>query len=119
MRRLICLLLLMCLPLQSFALQAGSFVFGADVNLAHEIAHEEQIQHHHHDNDDSVHYDDSDESAQHTLDHSNCQQPAGVWISKQPPSPDQLGSITAPEFSCFIPDPYLDSPLRPPVLALG
>lgn len=119
MRRLICILLLMCLPLQSFALQAGSFVFGAGVNLAHEIAHEEKIQHHHHEVDNSVHYDDSDESAQHALDHSSCQQPAGVWTSTLPSSPDQVVSVSAPEFSCFIPDPYLDSPLRPPARPLG
>ena len=119
MRRLICLLLLMCLHLQSFALQAGAAMSGDTVNVAHEVAHEENIQHHHHDDDGSLHYDNSDESAQHTLDHSNCQQPAGVWISTLPPTPDQVVSVTAPEFSCFIPDPYLDSPLRPPALALG
>ncbi|MGZ9043961.1 MAG: hypothetical protein ACXW24_05960 [Telluria sp.] len=118
MRRFICILLLLCLPLQSFALQGGSLLFGSDSSMAHEIAHEEQVQHHH-DDDGSLHYDDSDESAKHLADHSASPEPAGLSVPELSAGPEQLVSVTKPEFSRFIPDPYLDSPLRPPARTLG
>ena len=118
MRRLICILLLMCLPLQSFAFQGGSSASGPDMTFAHEILHDEQVQHHH-DDDGSVHYDNSEESAQHIQDHSCSQQPAGFWMPKRASPPEQLVSVAVLEFYRFIPDPYLDSPLRPPARALG
>ena len=118
MRRLICILLLMCLPLQSFAFQVGSSAAGTDMSFAHEILHDEKVQHHH-DDDGSVHYDDSAESAQHIQDHSCSQQPVGFWVPKMASPPEQRMSVTVREFSRFIPDPFLDSPLRPPARALG
>lgn len=118
MRRLICILLLMCLPLQSFALQGGSMLFGTDASLEHEIAHDDHVPHHH-DGDGSLHYDDSEESSEHVQDHSNCSQPADLSVPKLPVAPEQLVSLVKLEFSRFIPDPYLDGPLRPPSPALG
>jgi hypothetical protein len=117
-RRFICILLLMCLPLQSFALQGGSFLFGSDASMAHEMDHDDHVQHHHED-DGSVHYDDSDESAQHLQYDSTSPQPAGLSVPKLPAAPEQLVSVMKPEFSRFIPEPYLDGPLRPPAPALG
>ena len=118
MRRLICLLLLMCLPLQSFALHGVSLVRGGDAGLAHEIAHDEQVQHHHED-DGSIHYDSSDESAQHIQDHSCSQQALYLPAPQLARHPEQLISVTKPEFARFIPEPFLDGPLRPPSPALG
>lgn len=118
MRRLICILLLMCLPLQSFAVQGGSLLFESDSSLAHELAHDERVQHHHED-DGSVHYDDSNESAQHIQDHSSSPQPAYLPIPKLPAAPEQLVSVAKTEFARFIPEPFLDGPLRPPAPTLG
>lgn len=118
MRRLICILLLMCLPLQSFALQGGAVMFGSNVSMEHEIAHDGHVPHHH-DGDGSLHYDDSEESSEHVQDHSSCTQPADLSVPKLPVAPEQLVSLVKTEFSRFIPDPYLDGPLRPPAPALG
>ncbi|NML63450.1 hypothetical protein HHL21_20620 [Massilia sp. RP-1-19] len=118
MRRLICIALLMCLPLQSFALQVGALLSGGGANMAHQIEHDNHVQHHH-DGDGSVHYDDSDESAQHAQDHTCSPQPADLSVPKLPSAPEQLVSVLKAEFSRFIPDPYLDDPLRPPSPAPG
>ena len=71
MRRLICILLLLCLPLQSFAAQGGALLSGslAGQAIAHELDHAAEIEHNHED-DGSVHYDDSDESVQHSHESS-------------------------------------------------
>lgn len=118
MRRLLCILLLLCLPLQSFAMHGGALAFGSDAGLVHDLAHDERVQHHH-EADGSVHYDDSDESAQHVQDHSTSPQAADIILSKMPAVPERLVSVLKAEFSRFIPEPFLDSPLRPPSPTLG
>ena len=118
MRRLICILLLLWLPLQSFAMHGASLLPGPGTGMSHVIDHDNQVQHHH-DEDGSTHYDQSDESAQHVQDHSCSPQPAYPSASKLPTVPEQLVSVTIPEFARFIPDPFLDGPLRPPAPALG
>lgn len=117
MRRLFCILLLMCLPLQSFAVQGSSLLFGTDASLEHEIAHDDHVPHHH--DGDSLHYDDSEESSEHVQDHSSCSQPADLSVPTLPVAPEQLVSLVKLEFSRFIPDPDLDGPLRPPSPSLG
>lgn len=118
MRRLICILLLMCLPLHSFATQGGALLLGSNASIAHELEHDEGL-HHHHD-DGSVHYDDSDESHDHIQDHSaSSPQPAGLSVLSLPTAPPQLISSLKIDFSHFIPEPFLDGPLRPPSLTLG
>ena len=119
MRRLICILLMLCLPLQGFAMHGGALLFGSDEGIAHQVAHIEHIEHHHHDADGSVHYDDSEESAQHTQDHSCSPQFAFLAIPYQALAPEPATGAVDATVTGFIPDPFLDSPLRPPALTLG
>ncbi|WEF32961.1 hypothetical protein [Pseudoduganella chitinolytica] len=117
MRHLLCLLLMLCLPLQSFALQ-WEHVLAGDITLAHEVEHDEHVQHHH-DADGTVHYDNSEDSAHHVQDHSCTPQPAAM--------PLPLPALVVPEPVGFLrpagtaapPDPLLDCPHRPPSRALG
>ena len=117
MRRLLCLLLMLCLPLQSFALQ-WEHVIAGDTTLVHEIEHDEHVQHHHGD-DGSVHYDNSDESAKHVQDHTCSPQPAAIQLPSQAVLPAQLISILRPDGPAAMPDPLLDCPHRPPSSTLG
>ncbi|WP_175016911.1 hypothetical protein [Massilia sp. YMA4] len=117
MRHLLCLLLMLCLPLQSFAAQ-WEHVLAGETTLAHEIAHDEHVQHHHED-DGSIHYDDSDESAQHVQDHTCAGQPAAFAVPLQACTPAQLVSIVHPDGLALTPDPLLDCPHRPPASSLG
>jgi hypothetical protein len=119
-RRLICILLLLCLPLQSFAVQGGAllFVSTSGQGIGHELDHAAEIEHHH-DDDGSVHYDGSEESAQHIEDHSSCAQVAFLAVPFQSIAPEQGACAADGALARFIPDPCLDSPLRPPAPTLG
>jgi hypothetical protein len=119
-RRLICILLLFCLPLHSFAMQDGALLFGGagENSIVHEFEHDERVEHHHDDNG-SVHYDDSDESVQHIQDPSSSPQPAYLTGPYLPIAPLQLASAVNDAVVQFIPTPFLDSPLRPPAPFLG
>lgn len=115
MRKLLCLLLLVCLPLQSFALQGSALL---SEGLAHTLQHEQGVQHHHA-RDGVVHYDDSDASHEHAAKHAAASSlpwstaphfflpalPAGTHATTNPP--------------CFLPDPVPDGPHKPPSIALG
>ena len=118
MRRLLCILLMMCLPLQGFAMQWSGLLTGESTTIAHELAHEENIQHHHED-DGTVHYDDSGESADHMLDHQASAQPLHIVAPSVPAAPEQLVSSLPARAALPIPDPFLDCPHRPPAIALG
>jgi len=116
-RRYFCLLLLICLPLQSFALQGGRLL---SVGIAHELQHDQGIQHHHHDEDGSVHYDKSDESEQHVAEHSASSHSVWVPAAAPPQMPVAAARLLAQaEPVRFIPAPFLDGPHRPPASALG
>ena len=54
MRRLLCILLMLCLPLQGFAMQWGFAMQSSDLSLAHEALHEGFVSHHHED-DGTIH----------------------------------------------------------------
>jgi len=118
-RRLICLFLLICVPLHSFAMQGSWLLSGAGSDMAHEIAHDAGVRHHHHNGSTGMHFDDSDESVQHILDHSTSPQtfdppapmPAPVFI--------ELISLVPAEPSQFMPEPLPDCPHRPPAFTLG
>lgn len=117
MRRLFCIFLLMCLPLHGFAMQWGPLLAEGNT-IAHELAHDEHVQHHHED-DGSIHYDDSDESADHLLDHPASAQPVHILALLIPAAPEQLVSTVQRFAPSYVPYPYLDSPHRPPALTLG
>jgi len=119
MRRFFCILLLLCLPLQSIAMHCERMLAADVTMLAHAIEADDQSAHHHGD-DGSVHYaDGADESAQHVLDHSCSPQPAtmapavALLLSLEPVT------HAPPDALPFVPDPHLDDPLRPPAFSLG
>lgn len=118
MRQLLCILILLCLPLQSLALQVGWSQPGQPADLIHEIEHHEGIQHHHED-DGSVHYDNSAESQEHVQDHCTSAQPADLMATLVSVAPQPLVSVLKPEQNCLIASPYIEGPTRPPALALG
>lgn len=118
MRRIFCIFLLMCLPLHGFAMQWGGMLAGNNSTIAHELAHDEHVQHHHND-DGSIHFDDSEESAQHLLDHSASPQPVDLVMPAVAGAPEQLVSIVVVDVASYIPNPFLDGPHRPPALTLG
>ena len=117
MRRLLCLLLLICLPLQSFASQIAGLRSLALAGLAHEIERSAEL--HHHDVDGSTHYDESDKSVTHAEEHSTSAQfvllrGADLRFNlSQDPLADYPDSVS------FVPDPCLDDPQRPPSSAPG
>lgn len=117
MHRLLCLLLLICLPLHSFAAQIAAIGL-ASAGAQHQLAHSVDLHHHHHD-DGEVHYDDSDASVDHTHEHA-----ATVQLLLPAPAslipPLQIASLADPaEPVSHIPHPYLDDPQRPPAFAPG
>lgn len=118
MRRLLCIFLLVCLPLQSFAMQLGGLHALVESELMHEIDHEQGIGHHH-DDDGSVHYDDSDESAEHVQ--HDCAGPCQCLLpdTSKLAAPQGMPGESPLPFTSFIPDPDLEDPTRPPVQAPG
>lgn len=88
------------------------------VAFAHEILHDEHVSHHHED-DGSIHFDTSDESAQHVQDHSCSPQPGGLYVPEAPRAPNQLVEVIEIKPVTEIPDPMLELPHRPPASALG
>jgi hypothetical protein len=116
-RRLFCLLLLICLPLQSFALQIVG-VRLAGTGAAHLLAHAEHVHHHHHD-DGKVHYDESDESIQHSHEPSATVQHLLPKAAAALFSPLTVSFADRADPTSYIPDPYLVDPQRPPAFTPG
>lgn len=119
MRRLFCILLLICLPLQSFSMQVGGMQVFAGDSLEHALEHAQEIEHHHHEEDGSVHYDDSQESMEHTQEHAAASAQCLLDTQCLPLEPRRLLTKIAPAFQSTIPNPDLEDPQRPPVFAPG
>ena len=119
LRRILYILLLLCLPLHGFAMQGGLPHADAMSSLMHELEHAEGVYHHHHDGDGSVHYNQSDESVEHVQDHSCSPHPAGFSLPALIVPPEQQVSKLAPFVADAVPEPFLDGPRKPPRLALG
>lgn len=119
MRRLFCILLMFCLPLQGFAMPWERSLQPSAQSLMHEVLHDEHVSHHHHEDDGSIHIDDSDESSQHIDDHSTSPQPVGLLIPFLVAPPVELVHTVSLDLVEFIPDPMLALPHRPPASALG
>jgi hypothetical protein len=113
---------MLCLPLQTLALQWEP-AFAADsvtVSLAHALEHAEHVEHHH-EADGSIHYDDSEESAQHMHMHDHLCGAQFCMVDGVPQltPPSQVGREAWAEPAFHVPNPFLDNPQRPPALALG
>lgn len=117
MRRLFCLVLLICLPLQSFALQFAG-VRLAVTGTAHQLEHADDVHHHHHD-DGEVHYDESNESAHHSHESSTAMQHLLPKTQAALFSPLIASLADRVDPAAYIPDPFLDDPQRPPAFAPG
>lgn len=122
MRRLFCILLMLCLPLQGLAMQWGD-AWQSDAapvaqEVMHEVMHDAHVSHHH-DDDGTLHIDESDESAEHIQDHSAPPQPAALLTTVLPAAPPALVCSVPSTVPTFIPDPMLECPHRPPALSPG
>jgi hypothetical protein len=118
MSRLICILLMLLLPLQGFAMQVGVRAQGEVSSLAHEIEHAEGVSHHH-DADGSVHYDDSEESKTHLSDSSAVQVQPGIPAVVVLPLPSAVTGTAVRGVTAFLPEPVPERPQRPPSSSLG
>lgn len=117
-RRIVHILLLFCLPLYGFAMQGSLPPVAGAAPLAHALAHDEGI-HHHHEEDGSVHYDESDASLDHAQEHSSSCQPAGCGFPRLTIAPERAASATGAYLVQAVPEPFLDGPHRPPAFAPG
>ena len=112
--RLLVIFLLLLLPLHSFAVQGNWFAAGKNLDLAHEMEHQQGTSHHHLD-DGSAQYDDSSESSQHALEYSSPHQSASLPSGAMPPLTMASLSVIPVEFTHSIPDPVPERPSRPPL----
>jgi hypothetical protein len=117
-RRLFCILLLICLPLQGFAMQLGGLHSLVDSSLSHEIDHQQRVEHHH-DDDGTVHYDSSEASAEH-IQH-DCAGPCQFLIPDDAPAaqPKRMQGEAPLARPSHLSNPDLEDPERPPVPAPG
>ncbi|MCC2955929.1 hypothetical protein LK542_09920 [Massilia sp. IC2-477] len=109
---------MLCLPLYGFAMQGGLPQAYGTQTVAHAVAHDENILHHHHE-DDSVHYDASEKSLAHTQDHHSCAQALDLLLPSCIVPPEQLLSSLVASSAGTIPEPFLDGPRKPPRHAPG
>jgi hypothetical protein len=112
-RRIVCIFLLMLLPLHGFAMQSGWFADDHAFDIAHALEHGDGVSHHHED-DGSVHYDDSDESAQHVVEQAACQPPVVIPSLVFPTVLQKAVAEVAMDAPQYIPDPIPERPQRPP-----
>jgi hypothetical protein len=119
LRRILHILLLLCLPMYGFAMQGSMPSVASPASLVHEVEHDQGISHHHHADDGTIHYDDSDASRDHAQDHTSSPQPAGFGLPPLPVAPEQLVSKLVSHVTQWIPEPFLDGPSKPPSPAPG
>ncbi|MGF6274870.1 hypothetical protein ABIB38_003262 [Massilia sp. UYP11] len=119
MRRIVHILLLLCLPLYGFAMQGGLPPVAGAVSLAHALEHDQGIPHHHHEDDGSVHYDAPDATLDHAHEHSSPLQPVGVGFPRLVLPVEPPVSEPGPYIAHAVPEPFLDGPHRPPAVSLG
>lgn len=117
LRRILYILLLLCLPMSGFAMQGSWPPVAAAASVEHALDHAEGI-HHHHDSDGSVHYDESDASLDHTQEHCSAQ-PAGFGLPRLTVPPEQAVQETGSYIAQAVPEPFLALPHRPPARSLG
>jgi len=104
---------MLLLPLQSFAMQGGTFALAEMFNIAHEVDHREGASHHH-DEHGAPHYDDSGESAKHFAEHSASQPCMALPSIPVPLQASEPFKTVRPDLGHFIPDHVPERPQRPP-----
>lgn len=118
MRRLLCILLLICLPLQSFASQLVGLQSLRVSGMVHEVERLAQL-HHHHDGHGSAHYDESDESVAHADEHSGVVQFSVLNRSNLDFRVSLSSFFDFPDPASYVPNSFADDPQRPPAFAPG
>ena len=117
MRRLFCILLLICLPLQSFASQVAGLQSSRVSGMVHEMERLAEL--HHHDGHGSVHYDESDESVAHAGEHAGVVQFSLLNRSHLDVKVALSSLLDFREPASYVPDSFPDDPQRPPAFAPG
>lgn len=112
MRRLILLLLIALLPLQSLHAAVG-LLQHAQGDTHHWVDHEKAVAHHHHD-DGSVHHDDSDDSKRHVIQVDACHSAAVPAKAIRSMAHPVWAQAPPPFHPPFISDPFLEGRKRPP-----
>jgi hypothetical protein len=118
LRRIVRLLLLLCLPLYGFAMPGSLPPVAGAAALAHQLEHNQGV-HHHHEADGSIHYDESDQSLDHAQEHCSPLQPIGFGAARALIHPQQPVLEPGSYLNRFSPAPFLDGPHRPPAPAPG
>jgi hypothetical protein len=113
-RRFLCILLMLFLPLQSFALHMGGNASAMGFDIGHEIDHLVGASHHHDDDHGSVHYDNSGESAHHFAEHAAGASCIALPSTAVLPCPIALSSIVIPDPGHYLPEPFPERLQRPP-----
>lgn len=114
MRRILCFLLILLLPLHSFAMQGGWYSSASAFDISHELDHLAGAVHHHDDDHGSIHYDNSTDSSTHFAEHSAGQSCAALLTTVLPPLTIDLRNSVDGEPSHYIPDPIPERLQRPP-----
>lgn len=114
MRRFFCILLMLLLPLHSFAMQGGWYSSASAFDIGHEVDHLAGAVHHHNDHHGSVHYDNSSDSSSHFAEHSAGHSCAALPSTVLPPLSIALSNAAVPESRQYIPDPIPERLQRPP-----
>lgn len=114
MRRVLCILLMLFLPLHGFAMQAGWASSVSAYDIAHELDHLAGVVHHHDDDHGTTHYDNSSDSAQHLAEHSAGHACAALPPAAMPPLTIVSFISVVSEPSHYIPDPVPERLQRPP-----
>lgn len=114
MRRFLCILLMLLLPLHAFAMQGGWPSSASAFDIAHEIEHLAGAKHHHDDDHGSVHYDSSGDSAHHFAEHAAGYSCLALPTTVTPPTTIDASSapVAAPQH--YLPDPLPERLQRPP-----
>ncbi|MDX1668788.1 MAG: hypothetical protein R3194_05180 [Limnobacter sp.] len=114
MRRLICLLLLFCLPFQAVGVLAFETHNSHHEDIVHSVAHD-NLQAHHHLVDGTIAFDQSEGSSEHLSDHAVYHAVTfAMLLSSVEVFPMSVDNIRVEDFSTFISDRSPDGLLRPP-----
>lgn len=120
MRRLLILLLVCLMPLQSLHAAVGAWLdAGDDQHEMHWVEHEQSVSHHHLDNG-QVQNDQSDASQQHMADQALCHVATAVLTSAPIAFASQgVDDAPIPLLELRPSDPDLETPIRPPQTRLS
>ncbi|RZI40102.1 hypothetical protein EGT07_24925 [Herbaspirillum sp. HC18] len=113
-RRFLCIILMLLLPLHSFAVQVGRDASASAFDIAHEVDHLVGAAHHHDDDHGSVHYDNSGDSAHHFAEHAAGHACPALPTTMMLPLAIDGSVAIVPDLPHYLPDPFPERLQRPP-----